>query len=96
MVLWTYQRSRNNQEILFNFDIPVGKNADLPLIDVVGNTAVYESLTVQVAMLANGSPTNDASRSVPYKSILITHDYGFSAYITGYSSGGNNDEQPFE
>jgi hypothetical protein len=84
------------KKILFNFDVPVGSNADLPLIDVVGNTAVSESLTVQVAMLANGSPTNDARLSVPYQSIVITDDYGFSAYITGYSSGGNNDEQPFE
>ena len=84
------------KKILFNFDIPVGKNADLPLIDVVGNTAVSESLTVQVAMLANGSPTNDASRSVPYKTITVNQDYGFASILTGYQSGGANDEQPFE
>ena len=75
------------KKILFDFDIPVGKNADLPLIDVVGNTAVSESLTVQVAMLANGSPTNDASRSVPYKTITVNQDYGFASLYDGLSIG---------
>jgi len=60
-----------------NFLIPANVDST-----AVGNTPVSEYITIQPGLTANGTPTSNASLSIPYEEILATDDYGFITEIT--------------
>lgn len=66
---------------------PVRKSAmirftDVNFFDASANTTALESVNVQPALLANGSPTSDLTQSIDNPLISPDDNYGYSVIIT--------------
>lgn len=57
-------------------DVPDGK-----IKDAIGLTPIAEKVTVQPGLTANGQPTTDIEKTVPYNQIEIDDDYDFVIQI---------------
>ena len=56
--------------------VPDGK-----LHDAVGKTPVAERVTVQPGLTANGEPTSDITKTIPYREIDVNDDFGYITQI---------------
>ena len=55
----------------------------LTIAQMVGNTPAVDRVTTQPGLLANGSPTTNASLSIPIANIVATDNFGYVTYIAG-------------
>jgi hypothetical protein len=55
--------------------------------DALTDMRVYETVTMQPGLTANGQPTSNVENSVPYSEISWEDDYGFAETIEYFPSG---------
>lgn len=64
-----------------NVNFYTGDTLSIP--QMIGNVAPSDRVTVQPGLLANGSPTTNASLSIPIANIVATDNFGYVTYIAG-------------
>jgi hypothetical protein len=64
------------------FFVPTG-GSSANTVQAVGNTDVIGRITVTPGLLANGSPTTNASATIPWQQIEVDDDFGFIVQSEG-------------